>query len=211
MKACVHISGWLVLMLMLTGCATPYDYTTYREHHPRSVLVLPPINQSTDIRATYGYLSTITKPIAEMGYYVFPVAVIDQVMKENGLPTAGEMHAVPLDKIHEVIGADAVLYCVITQYGSKYQIISSTTVVTVEAKLVDVKTGKLLWDGKGNLAQSSSSGNIIVDLIASPINQAINQSSDQAHGLSAMVNSQLIMTKDRGLLTGPYFPKENEK
>ena len=208
MKTWAHIFGLLGSLIMMTGCVTPYDYTTYREHPPRSILVLPPINQSTDIRATYGYLSTVTKPIAEMGYYVFPVGVIDQVMKENGLPTAGEMHAVPLDKIHEVIGADAVLYCVITQYGSKYQVISSTTVVTVEAKLVDVKTGKLLWAGKGNLAQSSSSGNIIVDLIASPINQAINQSTDQAHGLSAMVNTQLIMTKDRGLLTGPYFPKE---
>jgi hypothetical protein len=200
----------LILLAMLTGCVTPYDYTAYRQHPPRSILVLPPLNQSTDVRATYGYLSTVTWPLAEMGFYVFPVAVVDQVMKENGLPTAGEMHQVSLEKIHEVIGADAVLYVTIKQYGSKYQIISSSTIVTAEAKLVDVKTGTLLWAGKGNVAQSSSSGNLIADLIIAPIEQAINSSTDNAHGVSAMVNVQMLMTKDQGLLTGPYFPGEKK-
>ena len=211
MKICLQISALMALTLLLTGCVAPYDYTTYRQHPPRSILVLPPINESTDLRATYGYLSTVTRPIAEQGYYVFPVAVVDQVMKENGLPTAGEMHQVSLAKIHEVIGADAVLYVVIKQYGSKYQIISSTTYVVAEAKLVDVKTGILLWEGKVNLAQSSSSGNLFVDLIASPINQALNESTDNAHGLCFMANTQLFMMKDHGLLTGPYFPEEKKQ
>ena len=211
MKMRCFVPGLLavIIMAMLAGCASkPYDYANFRAHPPRSILVLPPLNESTDIRATYGYLSTVTKPIAEMGFYVFPVAVIDEVMKENGLPTAGEMHQVSLKKIQEVVGADAVLYVTIKQYGSKYQIIASTTTVTAEAKLVDVKTGLLLWSGKANVAQSSSSGNLIVDLIASPINQAINSSTDQAHGVAAMANQQMLMIKDHGLLTGPYHPKD---
>lgn len=213
MKLRRYIPGLLVVAIvaMLTGCASkPYDYTNFRATPPRSILILPPLNESTDVRATYGCLSTVTMPIAEMGYYVFPVAVVDQVMKENGLPTAGEMHQVSLAKIHEVLGADAVLYVTVKQYGSKYQIISSTTMVTAESKLVDVKTGTLLWAGKANVAQSSSSGNLIVDLIASPINQAINSSTDQAHGTSRMANYQMLTIKDHGLLTGPYFPVEKK-
>lgn len=205
------LPGLLVVGMLLTSCATkPYDYTNYHAHPPRSILVLPPLNESTDVRATYGYLSTVTAPIAEMGYYVFPVAVIDQVMKENGLPTAGEMQQVSLEKIHELIGADAVLYVTIKQYGSKYQIISSTTTVSANARLVDVKTGSLIWEGKSTVAQSSSSGNLIVDLIATPINQAINSSTDQAHGVSGSVNWQLFMLKDHGLLRGPYYPPERD-
>ena len=74
------------MVMVFTGCATkPYDYTNLRAHPPRSILVLPPINESTDTRGTYGYLSTVTKPLAEMGYYVYPVAVVNQFMKENGL------------------------------------------------------------------------------------------------------------------------------
>jgi hypothetical protein len=37
--------------------------------------------------------------LAEKGYYVLPVAVIDQFLKENGLPTPAEMNGIPLEKI----------------------------------------------------------------------------------------------------------------
>lgn len=117
--------------LLLAGCATPtpYDYTNYRLHPPRSILVLPPLNESTDVRGTYSYLSTVTFPLAELGYYVFPVAIVDQFLKENGMPTAGEMHQVPLNKVVEILGADAVLYVTLQQYGSKYQVIDRKSVV----------------------------------------------------------------------------------
>ena len=131
MKTRLLILGLLSTVVALSGCVTkPYDYTNFRAHPPRSILVLPPLNESTDTRGTYGYLSTVTMPLAEMGYYVFPVVVVDQYMKENGLPGAGEMHQVPLDKIRDIIGADAVLYITLKQYGSKYQVLTSTTIVT---------------------------------------------------------------------------------
>lgn len=202
----------LAWVMTFAGCAIkPYDYTNFRAHPPRSILVLPPINESTDTRGTYGYLSTVTRPLAEMGYYVYPVAVVDQFMKENGLPTAGEMHQVPLQKINDVFGADAVLYITVKQYGSKYQVITSTTIVTAEGKLVDVKTGLTLWAGTANVQQSSSSGNVIADLVAAAVDQVINSSTDQAHEMSSQVNVQLFMTKDHGLLYGPYFPEDRKQ
>jgi hypothetical protein len=213
MKTRFFIHGlFAVTLALLAGCvAKPYDYTNFRAHPPRSLLVLTPLNESTDVRGTYGYLSSVTYPLAEMGFYVYPVAVVDQFMKENGMPTAGEMHQIPLDKIREVFGADAVLYLKVKQYGSKYQIITSTTIVTGEGKLVDVKTGATLWEGTATAQQSSSSGNILADLIVAAVDQAINSSTDQAHNLAVQVNSQLFMTKDHGLLYGPYFPKEKQQ
>jgi len=212
MKTRLLIPGLLATaMVAFTGCVTkPYDYTNFRAHPPRSILVLPPLNESTDTRGTYGYFSTVTRPLAEMGYYVYPVVVVDQYMKENGLPTAGEMHQIPLDKIREIIGADAVLYITLKQYGSKYQVVSSTTIVTAEGKLVDVKTGTTLWEGTASVQQSSSSGNILADLVVAAVDQAINSSTDQAHDLASQVNIQMFTTKDHGLLYGPYFPKEKE-
>ena len=139
------------------GCVAPAktDYGAYREHLPRSVLVLPPLNQSVHVNAPYGYLSTISEPLAEAGYYVFPVAVVDAFMKENGLPTPGEMHEVPLDKFAEIFGAEAVLYVTIEDYGQKYQVVQSTTIVKARAELVDVATGTPLWQGRVQVAQSS--------------------------------------------------------
>ena len=98
--------------------AKPYDYTNYRAFPPRSILVLPPVNEGTDIRGTYGYLSTVTRPLAELGYYVYPVVLVDQFFKENGMPTPGEMLQAPLGKIREIVGADAVLYVTLRQYGT---------------------------------------------------------------------------------------------
>ena len=206
-KRCL-IPGLLLVTVLFTGCVEPYDYTNFHAHPPRSVLVLPPINESTDTRGTYGYLSTVTRPIAEMGYYVYPVAVVDQYMKANGLPTAGEMQGVSLNKIGEVFGADAVLYITLKQYGSKYQIVTSTAIVNAEGKLVDVKTGLTIWEGTANVQQSTSTGNAFGDLIAAAVGQIVNSSTDQAHLLSSQVNVQLFMTRDHGLLDGPYFPVE---
>lgn len=80
----------MLLVLAVGGCAStpqPHDYGGYRSHMPRSVLVLPPTNDSIEVGASYVYLSTITRPLAEAGYYVFPVAVVDNFMKQTGLPT----------------------------------------------------------------------------------------------------------------------------
>ena len=86
----------LVGFMALVGCKAlpPYDYTAYQQHPPRSILVLPPMNESTAVEGTFGYLSTVSRPLAERGYYVFPVDVVDRLMRENGLPGAGEMHEV---------------------------------------------------------------------------------------------------------------------
>jgi len=207
--------GILIASLALTGCVTrkPYDYTNFRAHPPRSIVVLTPLNQSTDIKGAYSYLSTVTRPLAEMGYYVFPVAEVDELMKENGLPTAGEMQQAPLDKIGEIIGADSVLYVTLKKYGSKYEIISSVTTVSADAKLVDVKTGLILWEGTVTAQQSSgdSGGGIIGALITAAVTQVINSASDPAHDVSSMANFQLFTPKNYGLLYGPYFPKDKEQ
>jgi hypothetical protein len=195
---------------VFSGCANvkPYDYTNYRAHPPRSILVLPPLNHSTDVLGPYSYLSTISQPIAERGYYIFPVAMIDEYLKQNGMPTAGEMHEVPLDKVAEVIGADAVLYVTLEQYGEKYQLISANSVVSVNARLVDTRTGTLLWDGKATAQKSSiGTGYIVADLIAAAITQAVNSQTDSARAVCALANKNLFESDKRGLPYGPYSPK----
>lgn len=206
----LRISACLLALSALAGCKTiePYDYTNYRAHPPRSILVLPPLNETAVVEGTYGYLSTVTFPLAELGYYVFPIAVVDQMMKENGLPTAGEMHQAPLNKIAEITGADAVMYVTLQQYGSKYQLINTKTVVQVRARLVDTHTETVLWEGAALAQQNSSgSGNLLANVIAAAIIQAMNSSTDSAHGVSRLANAGLFLTKDTGLLHGPHHPE----
>src|SRR5581483_5149451 len=210
LQNCCRLAALLSLGLLLAGCQTvkPYDYTNFRAHPPRSILVLPPLNESTAVEGTYGYLTTVTRPVAERGYYVFPVAVVDQFMKDNGLPSATEMQQAPLAKMAEVTGADAVLFLDLKQYGAHYQVLSSTVVVEVAAKLVDTRTGILLWEGHGTAQQASNgSGNIFADLIAAAITQALNKHTDRAHQVSRLANANLFFPEQTGLPYGPYSPK----
>ena len=185
----ILVSGFLLWgVLACMGCATgpSYDYTAYREHMPRSILVLPPINESVEVDAPYAYLTTVSQPVAERGYYVFPVSVIDAFMKENGLPTAGEMHGVSLNKIDEIVGADAVLYITIVAWGQKYRIVSSDTVVAVKGRLVDVPSGTTLWTGDVQAQQGSSDSDsgLVGTLVSAAIAQIASTAIDRTRPLA---------------------------
>lgn len=191
------------------GCATPKNYDKFRSANPRSILVLPPKNQSTDVRGTYSYLSTVTMPIAEKGFYIFPVALVDRMMKDNGLPSSDEMHEVSLKKIKEIINPDAVLYLTLVDYGTKFVVIQSQTTVVASGKLVSTKSGEVLWEGTVTKVVSSSDGGggLAGMLVSAVVSQAINSSVDHAHSVAAVANEELFMTDGQGLLNGPYKPE----
>ncbi|WP_137170192.1 GNA1162 family protein [Marinomonas sp. FW-1] len=200
----------LPLVLLITGCSTPppYNYEALLASEPRSILVIPPKNNSVEVNAPYIYLSTISRPLGEKGYYVFPVAVIDTFMKENGLPTPEEMNSVPLEKLYEHIGADAVLYVEINDWGQKFNVLSSDTVVNVSMRLVDGKTGVLLWDASASVVQSSNSGSngLIGSLVSAVASQIMNSISDQTPTVARTANNIAIYKPNQGLLNGPYAP-----
>ena len=203
------------LIIIISGCAStepPYDYSVLQKVAPRSILVLPPINNTIEVNAPYTYLSTITKPLAEKGYYVFPVAVVDSFLKENGLPTPTEMHGITLDKIDEIIGADAVLYVELSEWGQKFQVLSSVAVVRGNIKLVSVKTGELLWDSPINAQynpNNNSGGGLVGALVGAIVSQIIGEITDNTLPVSRIANETAINSKNRGLLNGPY--KINKK
>jgi hypothetical protein len=209
----VNRIGLLAFFLLLAGCVAPpkdIDYTAYRQSKPRSILVLPPLNNSPDIRATYSFLSTVTKPLAEAGYYVFPVALVDQTFRENGLLNPGEMHQAPLDKLLEIFGADATLYITVTKYGSSYQLLSSEVRVTANAKLVDNRNGQLLWEGRATASDSeggnNNSGGLLGALAVALIRQVVSNVGDPGHAIAQKTSNRLLEAKPNGLLYGPRSP-----
>lgn len=197
----------MTALILLTGCATtPYDYSALIAAKPRSVVVLPPINETIEIEAPYTFLSTISRPLAEKGYYVFPVSVVDTMMKENGLPTPAEMHMVPLDKLREIIGADAVLYVQLQEWGQKFEVFSSRAVVRFSLKLVDTQTGAELWAASGFAQEQSGDGGMGLAgaIVGALVTQVVSAAVDKTPELSRTASFTAINHQSRGLLNGPY-------
>ncbi|MGV8927636.1 MAG: DUF799 domain-containing protein [Ewingella sp.] len=198
-----------LITLVLTGCAKPvsYDYTAFKESKPKSILVLPPVNHSPDINASHSVSSVVTLPLAEDGYYVFPVAVVDETFKQNGMTSPEDIRAVSVTKLRQIFGADAALYIDITDYGSSYKVISSEARVTANAKLIDLRNGKVLWTGSATASsneQSSGNNGIIGILVQAAVNQVANTLSDKSHDVAAVTSSRLLSSgSSNGLLYGP--------
>jgi hypothetical protein len=211
-----HALRWTALAaaaLLLGGCATrqPYDYSAFREARPASILVLPPLNSSPDINATYSMLSQTTAPLSESGYYVFPVTLVDETFKQNGLTSAADIHDVSISKLREIFGADAALYINVRQYGTSYMVISSETRVTAEARLVDLRSGSTLWSGQATASSAegdNNSGGLVGMLVKAAIRQIVETISSQGHIIAGRTSTRLLSAgQPNGILYGPRSPK----
>ncbi len=208
------IAATLLLTILASGCATtqkPYDYAAFKQSHPRSILVLPPLNNSPEILAPYGMLSQVTYPLAESGYYVFPVALVNETFKQNGLTSPGDIHQVSPAKLHSIFGADTALYITVTKYGSSYKVIHSTTEVSADAKLLDLKTGALLWEGSATASSTenqNSGGSLLGTLVSAALKQVMNHLNDASFDIAAITSQRLLNAESpNGILYGPRSPK----
>ncbi|MFJ7141985.1 DUF799 domain-containing protein [Pseudomonas sp. JDS08PS003] len=204
----------LLTVSLLVGCAAPktVDYSAYKQARPKSILVLPPLNESPDVKATYSMLSQVTFPLAEAGYYVMPIALVDETFRHNGLTNPADIHGLSPAKLNEIFGADAGLYITVKEYGTSYMLISSETVVTASATLVDLKTGTTLWTGSARASSeegnNGNNGGLVGMLITAAVKQIINTSTDAGHPIAGITSQRLLSAGQRtGLLYGPRSPK----
>ncbi|MBB3283479.1 hypothetical protein SAMN05428960_3264 [Mitsuaria sp. PDC51] len=200
--------GAVAVLAALTACASPskpYDYTAFKEAKPASLLVLPPVNDTPDVNATYGVLSNLSMPLGEAGYYVLPVSLVDETLRTNGITTPADAHQIDAAKLRQIFGADAALYVDVKQYGSVYKVLSSETIVEMHAKLVDLRTGALLWDGKATASsaeQSSTQSNPIAMLVQAVVDQIAANLTDRSYQIAGMTSNRLVYAPN-GLLPGP--------
>jgi hypothetical protein len=198
------------VVLLIGACAAkpPYDYTAFKQSRPKSMLVLPPINDSADVRATGGVMATVMAPLSEAGYYVMPVGMVDETFKQNGLTSANDIQDVSAAKLREIFGADAAVYIRVKEYGTKFLILGSDTRVTVEGRIVDLRSGALIWEGKATASsqesQGSSQGGLVGLLVQAVVSQIVNTATDASFNYASMANHRLLgAPRKNGVLYGP--------
>jgi hypothetical protein len=211
----IYSSILIAIMIFASGCVstTPKDYTKFLSASPRSILIVPVVNNSVEVTAADYMLSTITIPLAENGYYVFPVNLVKRVMEDEGLSDASLVHASSSEKLCNLFGADAALYITIEKWDAQYMLL--TTVVNVELKyqIRDGKTGDVLWDDQETIAytpQNASSGNPIIDLVVMAVNAAVTRAAPNYIPLAQQANAKALMYPGPGIPPGPYASELKE-
>ena len=209
----MRLACMVAALSALTGCATrtPPDLSAYRQSRPASLLVLPPVNDSTDLLGSPAVMAQAVAPLAELGYYVFPVNLVQESFRENGLTMPQDIQDVSAQKLREIFGADAAVYIKVKQYGTKYNIVASESRVTVEGRIVDLRSGQQIWAGEATASSaesdSSSQSGIAGLLIKALVNQIVGQVSDASFTYAAIANQRLFGMPKFGIPTGPRSPR----
>lgn len=208
-KLTILFLGFFVLFT--TGCVPKINTITKGEkfpkmydQQPRSLLILPPMNESTDAEAKDYYMTTVEMPFALMGYYVMPVEIVNDVMKQEGITNTEMLYNLPLNKLQEYFGADAVLYTRIKKWDTSYMVVASTLTVSVDSEIVSTKTSEKLWAYNGTVVQDltnrSNGGGGLAELIVNVIATAINTAAADYVKYARIANFKLTSS----VPAGPY-------
>jgi hypothetical protein len=186
------------LAASLLGCATVPQADRYAKlvaADPRSILIVPVVSKSVNIDAPAYFLSTIPIPVAERGYYVFPVNMVKRVLEDDGLADASLVHGADPMRLCKLFGADAVLYVTIERWDAQYMIVSTSVNVGLTYVLKDGKTGATLWEAKEVLTYSSDS---------SILGAALEKLSPSYMPLARTANEEAFAYPGDGFPAGPY-------
>jgi hypothetical protein len=169
--------------------------------------VVPAINRSIEVSAPDYFLSTIVRPVAERGYYVFPVNIVKRLLEDDGLSDANLVHAADPRTLAELFGADAILYATIERWDAKYLVLSTHVTVAFTYVLKSGATGEELWRTTEHMVyqpQSNSAGNAWANLLAQAVTAAITKATPNYMSLTRQANAVAVSQPHHGLPAGPY-------
>ena len=204
------------VLLMVSLCACIPKTTTkiqefpgMYEEQPLSILILPPMNESTAADAKEYYSTTIQEPLAYTGYYTFPYPLTTELLKMEGIYDSELLRDIPLAKFKEYFGADAVLFTTIKKWDLCYIVIASNLTVSIDCSLKSTSTNQELWKYNGTIVVDLSGGNAgggIAGLIASAIVTAVNSAIADYVPYARQANYSAL----HSLPYGKYHPQHNK-
>lgn len=109
--------------LLLSSCATTYTrgslYPKFYEEKPLTILVMPPINNTTNVEAKDLLYTSISQPLIEAGYYVVSPHLAMELLKSESAYDAEMFLDKDASVFGRVFGADAVIFSVVDVWKKK--------------------------------------------------------------------------------------------
>ena len=171
--ACCLVSSCGMMSTVTRGS----QYAKMYEEQPIKLLVMPPINNSTNVEAKDLLYTSISRPLIEAGYYVFSPLLAMDILKAESAYDAELFFESSLEAFNSYFGADAVVFSVIDKWAKKGLGIETKIRYVIKSAY----TNEILFDRSCDLyldlsVNSTSSYGLLgalVDLAASAINTAV--------------------------------------
>jgi hypothetical protein len=202
----------IIISVFISGCTTTSNIpksTAYKgiyNENPLSVLLMPPINKSTNVEAKEYFHSTMNIPIANAGYYVIPPFLSMEILKKESAYDSELFLNSSLSKFREVFNSDIVVFTIIHKWDKSA--LAATVKVEVEYIIKSTKTNEILFTRKGDVTYDASMSTgvggawgVLADLTASAINTAATKYVDVARACNAYTFKDLP--------AGKYSPNYN--
>lgn len=200
----------LLASVFLMGCVTQptqKDMSAFQAAAPRSILVVPIINKSLDVDAPNYVLAALPVPIAEKGYYVFPVNTTKYVLEQEGYYEGERIHQQPTPMLAKLFGADAVLYVSINRWDAQFALFTTMVTVDFDYRLVS-KDGTEIWKENKRMQyqpqNNNSGGSPLAILLTAVINAAVARAAPNYMPLTQQANQQVFVAGPNALPDGPY-------
>ena len=198
---------FLLACLLVTSCGVTNSvtresqYAKLYEERPVTLLVMPPINNSTNVEAKDLLYTSISRPLVEAGYYVISPLLAMDILKAESAYDSENFFEAPLTAFKNYFGADAVVFSVIDSWTKKGLGIQTKIRYVIRS----AHTNDVLFDRSCDLyldlsVDSGTSGLLgaLIDLAASAINTAATD-----HIIAARKANYFIV---RDIPRGKYSP-----
>ena len=181
MKKLVPLS---VLVMLVSACGISSDltrgnlYPGMYEEKPVTLLVMPPINNSANVEAKDLLYTSISRPLAEAGYYVIPPTLSMAVLRQESGYDAELFLDRSLRQFHDFFGADAVVFSVIDSWAKQGLGINTKIRYIIKSAVTD----QVLFDRTCDLfldlsvdsdASDKKLLSILIDVAAGALNTAL--------------------------------------
>jgi hypothetical protein len=181
----------VAISIFLAGCNSTENitrnvaYSRFYEENPVSILLMPPINRSTNVDAKEIFHSSLQKPLANRGYYVIPTFLSMEILKKESAYDAELLINQPLSKFRNFFGADLALFTIIHRWD-KSSLASKVFVKieyiiksTITNETIYSRTGEIIVDTSVNGGYGNPYG-AVVTVVASAIKTATTKYIDVA-------------------------------
>lgn len=195
----------------LTKCeAFPKMYS----ERPLAILILPPINETTAADAKEYYTTTIAEPVSLYGYYVYPLEVVFDILKDEGVYDTETLIRAPPQKFRDYFGADAVMYIWIKRWDTTYVVVAANLTVSVRCVLKSTSSGQTLWEYEGTVVEDTTvrvSGGGLVGLAVQAVATAIQTAMTDYVPVAKRVNYVVLTSMPYGKYHPDYDKDRDSK